>query len=175
MEKDPITIHEYYTMYGAQLAEMGPRDISEVEKLLSEFETHEGQEREFLTEYRKILDETKNPFIRFLLRLIVSDEEKHHAIVQAMVSTLKGDLTWTKPEEAIRGLYDLGKGNDRLFELTKDFIRLEKEGIKEYRKLIKTSKGYYHGLFGLLFDSMVRDSEKHIAILEFLRRRLKEA
>jgi rubrerythrin len=172
MEKDLTTIQEYYAMYGKS-PDMGNREISEVEKLLSEFEAHESQEREFLNEYRKIIEETKNPFIKFLLRLIVSDEEKHQAIVQAMVATLKGDLTWTKPEEAIRGLNDVGKGNDRLTKLTEGFVRLEREGIKEYKKMVKNSKGYYHGLFSLLLDSMIRDSEKHIAILEFLRRRLK--
>ena len=38
-----------------------------------------------------------NPMTRFLMQLIVSDEEKHRAVIHAMVATLKGSLTWTKP------------------------------------------------------------------------------
>ena len=113
--------------------------------------------------------------IKFLLRLIISDEEKHHAVTRAMVATLKGDLTWTKPEDALPGLYGMGEGKDELLELTEQFIQVEKEGIKEYKKLIKASKGYYRGLFVLLFQSMIHDSEKHVEILEFLHQRLKKA
>ena len=155
----------------------GPKspEISEVERLTNELEAHESQEGKFLRQYKDVAGETKNPLIRFLLQLIISDEEKHHAVCHAMVSTLKGDLNWTKPEDALRGLYSLGAEKDLLLEVTEGFIEVERNGIKEYKKLIKKSKGYYHDLFVLLFQSMVHDSEKHIKILEFLRQRLKEA
>jgi hypothetical protein len=39
--------------------------------------------------------------------------------------------------------------------------------------LLKESAGYYYGLFTLLIEAMIRDSEKHIEMLEFLARRLK--
>ena len=55
-----------------------------------------------------------------------------------------------------------------------EFINLEKEEIKEYRILAKESTGYYHGLFKILVNSMIRDSEKHIELLQFLRQRLRE-
>ncbi|TAJ85199.1 hypothetical protein EPO44_16515 [bacterium] len=168
-------IPEFYAMYGPGAGERGSEEISEVERLMNEFEVHEGQEGKFVQRYKEIAEKSENPLIKFLLRLIVSDEEKHHAITHAMVSTLKGDLTWTKPAAAIRGLYELGKGKEELLKLTEDFIKVEKEGIEEYKKLIKTSKGYYGGLFALLFRSMVHDSEKHVEFLEFLRQRLKEA
>ena len=85
------------------------------------------------------------------------------------------DLDWTLPEDALRGVHDLGVDKGKLLDLTEDFITIEKEGINEYRSLIHESKGYYRDLFVLLFRSMIRDSEKHIEILEFLRERLKEA
>jgi hypothetical protein len=113
--------------------------------------------------------------VKFLLDMIVSDEEKHHAITRAMTATLRGDLNWTRPAEAISGLYDLKADKTRLLALTEAFITVEKEGINEYRALVKESKGYYRDLFGLLFRSMIRDSDKHVEILEFLRERLKEA
>ncbi|HEY3304280.1 MAG TPA: hypothetical protein VGL70_12165 [Candidatus Binatia bacterium] len=62
-----------------------------------------------------------------------------------------------------------------LTQLTGDFIRVEREGIKKYRELIRSSKGYYRELFVVLFESMIHDSEKHIKMLEFLRERLEEA
>jgi hypothetical protein len=58
--------------------------------------------------------------------------------------------------------------------LTTPAMSRKKEGIKECQTLIKESSGYYHGVFKVLLDSMLRDSEKHIELLEFLRDSLKE-
>jgi len=171
MERMP----EPYTVFAPELGEPRSSEISEVERIMNEFEAHESQEGKFTRRYKEIAERSKNPFVKFLLKLIVSDEERHQAVIHAIVSTLKGDLNWTRPEDAIRGLYDLGQERGELLELTEDFIQLEKDGIREYKGLIKASKGYYRGLFVLLLQSMIRDSEKHIEILEFLKERLKEA
>lgn len=168
-------IPDFYVMYGQEVGKGGSEEISEVERLLNEFEAHEDGEKQVLQRYREIAEKSDNPLIKFLLRLIIADEERHHAVTHVMVSTLRGDITWTKPEAAIQGLYELVEGKGELLKLTEDFIEVEKEGIEAYKKLIKTSKGYYRGLFALLFRSMVHDSEKHVEFLEFLQRRLKEA
>lgn len=171
MERVP----EFHMLYGPVPGAAGSQEGSEVERLMVEFEAHEGDEWHFTQRYKEISERSKNPMIRFLLRLIISDEEKHHAVTHAMVSTLKGDLTWTKPEDAISGLYDLSEGREELLRLTEDFIQVEKRRIDEYKRFTKASRGYYQGLFALLLRSMIYDSEKHVEILEFLRQRLKEA
>lgn len=180
MEKIPHVDYEAFITSGglvgqSELQEAGPPEISDFERLLNDFEAHETQEGKFVQRYKEIAEKSKSPFISFLLRLMISDEEKHHAVLHAMVSTLKGDLTWTTQKDAIPGLYELGDEKAELLKLTEDFIRLEREGIKEYKKLIKQSKGYYRNLFVLLFQGMIHDSEKHKEILEFLRQRLIEA
>ena len=167
-------IPEIYAMMAGATSEPTP-EISEVERLVNEFEAHEYQEGKFLKRYKELAAKSDNRLVKFLLQMIVSDEEKHHAITRAMAATLKGDLSWTKPDDAIQGLYDLKGEKENLLDLTEDFIAIEKEGINEYRSLIHESKGYYRDLFVLLFRSMIRDSEKHVEILEFLRNRLKEA
>ena len=168
-------IPEMYAIYGDKASETGAPAISEVERLTNEFEAHESEESKFLKQYKEVAGTTDNRMIKFLLQMIISDEEKHHAITHAMASTLKGDLNWTNPEDAIRGVYNLVEEKEKLLALTEDFIRVEKKGIKEYKGLIKSSRGYYRDLFVVLLDSMIHDSEKHIKILEFLRERLKEA
>jgi len=60
------------------------------------------------------------------------------------------------------------QGERRTFATRQDFS-------EESRKLIKASKGEYQGLFSLLFRTMGYDSGKHVEIVLFLRRRLKEA
>jgi rubrerythrin len=168
MDKVP----EFYMLYGFESESSA---ISSVERLMNEFEAHEGEEEKILRHYRQVAGETKNPLVKMLLQLIISDEEKHRALTHSMLSTLKGDLTWTKPDDAIRGLYDIGEAKEKLLAVTEAFIRLEKEGLKGSKGLIKGSKGYHHGVFALFLRCMITDTEKHIDILEFLRQRLKEA
>ena len=151
-----------------------PEGPSPVEQLLNEFEAHESKEEKALEFYRKTLEQLPDPLTRFLMQLIVSDEEKHRAVIHAMVATLKGSLTWTKPAGSLEG-GDWASMNGRLRGVTDEFIRLEKDGIREYRTLAKESTGYYHGLFKILLDSMIRDSEKHVELLEFLKGNLKAA
>ena len=151
-----------------------PEGISPIERLLNEFEAHEAKEEKALEYYRKVMGEMPSPMTRFLLQMIVSDEEKHRAVVHAMVATLKGSLSWSKPAGSLEG-GAMAATNVKLREATEDFIRIEKEGIKEYQKLVGAASGYYHGLFKVLIDSMIRDSEKHIELLEFLNQNLKAA
>ena len=152
-----------------------PGEISPIERLLNEFEAHETKEEKALEYYKKVMGDMPNPATRFLLQLIISDEEKHRAVIHAMVATLKGSLTWTKPAGSLEGGADSDAANGKLRDVTEEFIRIEKEGIKDYKTLIGESSGYYHGLFKVLMDSMIRDSEKHVELLEFLRGSLKTA
>jgi rubrerythrin len=149
--------------------------ISPVEKLLNDFEAHEAKEDRALEFYKQTLAHLPNPATRFLLQLIVSDEEKHRAVIHAMAATLKGSLTWTKPAASLEGSGDAASLNGDLRRVTDELIDLEKAGIREYKALAKESSGYYHGLFKVLLDGMIRDSEKHAEMLEFLKESLKNS
>ena len=142
---------------------------------MSEMENHDLKEGDFIRSYKEIAQKTKDSSIKFLLQMIVSDEEKHHAVIHAMASSLKGSLTWTKPQDALPSGGEVGEERGELLKLTAEFIKHEKEGIKETKQLMKESKGYYRGLFPLLLQMMVYDSEKHVAVLDFLHKRLKES
>jgi bacterioferritin (cytochrome b1) len=156
-------------------AKAGGTEISPIERLLNEFEAHEAKEEKSIEDYKKLLRGLPNTVTRFLLQLIISDEEKHRAVIHAMIATLKGSLTWTRPEGSLDSAADLSAINGQLRVSTEAFIELEKEGIQECKTLVKESSGYYHGVFKILLDSMIRDSEKHIELLEFLKENLKEA
>jgi bacterioferritin (cytochrome b1) len=148
--------------------------MSPIERLLNEFEGHEAKEEKSLEYYRKVMGEMPDAMSRFLLQLIVSDEEKHRAVIHAMAATLKGSLNWSKPPGSLEGDRDNAAARQRFLAVTDDFIKLEREGIKEYKNLLKASEDYYHGLFKILISAMIRDSEKHTELLEFLRARLEE-
>ena len=152
------------------------RGLSEVERLLQAFVAHEEEEKGFLEDYREIVKNCKQPMAAYLLNLIIGDEERHQAVVHSMAATLKGAIDWSHPTGAIQGSTSLTQEQAReLGNVTRKYIDEEKEGIKKYKKLIKSSSGYYRGLFALLLKIMIHDSEKHVMILEFLRDELANA
>lgn len=173
MEK--IILPENYMIRGAPMAEPPTPEISEPERLLMEFESHDVNEEEFIRAYREMAEKSNDALIKFLLQLIITDEERHHEVMHAMASSLRGSISWTQSQDALPALGELGEEKGELLKLTADFIKLEKEGIKESKKLLKSTKGYYQGLFGLLVTTTIHDSEKHVEILDFLHRRLKKA
>ena len=147
--------------------------VSETEQVMNEFEAHERAEGQYTQRYKEIAEKCKSPLVKFLLGLIVTDEERHHAVTRAMAANLEESLRWTKIEGALPGIEDLSEADSELVQITEEFIRVEKEGIDAYKELTKATKGYHAGLFTLLLKSMIHDSEKHIDILEFLRANLK--
>jgi rubrerythrin len=76
---------------------------------------------------------------------------------------------------SLDGVADETEIKNKLTAVTEKFIDVEKTGIRGYKKLLKGSSGYYQGLFQVLIEAMIRDSEKHVEMLEYLSRRLKSA
>ena len=85
-------ISDMAKLFATKVNPTGSPEISPVERLLNEFEAHEAKEEKSLEQYRKLLGGMPNPVTRFLLQLIISDEEKHRAVIHAMVATLRGSL-----------------------------------------------------------------------------------
>jgi len=150
-----------------------PEGISPIEKLLSKFEAHETKEGETLDRYRELLDHINHPAARLLIQLIIADEEKHRAAIHSMAATLKGSLTWSQPRDSLEANHSKSVAEE-LRHVTNELVRLEKDGVKEYQALLKECSGYYHGLFRVLLDSIIRDSEKHVKLLEFVSQTLNE-
>ena len=156
--------------------EADPAAPSASERLLQYFEAHEKNEYEFLTEYKAMVEDCPSGVVRYLLQMIISDEEKHFKMVQTMASALDASLNWKTPPGALADLGEISADEKaKLLRLTDDFIAEEKHGIEQYEGIIKESEGYYHGLFELFIKTIIHDSKKHLMILEFLARRLKEA
>ena len=96
MEKGPLP--DEYMIYGEQLAEPVTQEVSEAEHLLEEFESHDVKEGAFIRQYKEIAANTKDSLIKFLLQLIISDEERHHAIIHSMAESLKEHLAQANRE-----------------------------------------------------------------------------
>lgn len=150
-------------------------EFSSVQRLMNEFQAHAAHEGSWLTDYQAIAKESADPLIRFLLGLIVADEERHHELTIRMIGKLKDELAWTRSEGVPRRPQLRGKTAKELLSSVQSFLAAETQGIKEYERLKKQSEGLYRDVFALLYQTMIYDSQKHIGILEFLRQKLTES
>ena len=148
---------------------------SDVEKLMAAFAAHEVRERDALSDYHENAKSHENPLVRFLLQLIISDEEKHHDIIRRLLTSLEADLEWNSRAKNIPALGKLKEEDRRdLLKLTDSLIAEEKQGIADYKALLKSTKGYYNGLLELMVETVIHDSKKHLMILRFLKQRLRK-
>ena len=149
-------------------------EFSAVQRLMHEFQTHESDEARWVAIYQKLAHESEDPLIRFLLNLIIADEERHHKIIRHIVSGLKDELAWTRSETVAAKPPEQDKGAKDLSETVERLLAVERDGIGEYEKLVKTTEGFHQDLFGMLCRIMIQDSLKHIGILDFLKLKLRE-
>ena len=150
-------------------------EFSSVQRLMNEFQSHADHEEQWLTTYQASAKEASDPLIRFLLGLIVADEQRHHELTNWMIVKLKDELGWTRAEGLAQRDYEKGEKRTQLLSSVERFLEVERKGIKEYQRLKKESQGLYRDAFALLYTTMIHDSHKHIGILEFLRRKLVES
>jgi rubrerythrin len=147
-------------------------EFSAVQRVMHEFQTHESDEARWLAIYKKLAHGSDDPLIRFLFNLIVADEERHHEIIEHIVSGLKDELAWTSSEKRLANPPIRPQAKD-LLETVERLLVVERDGIGEYEKLVKTTERFHQDLFGLLCKTMIQDSLKHVSILEFLRLKLR--
>lgn len=149
-------------------------EFSSVQRLMNEFQSHAAHEERWLSSYQEIAKEAIDPQIRFLLGLIVADEERHHELTGRMISKLKDESAWTRSAGIARRTGESGENAKRLLASVENFLNAERKGIKEYERLKKQSRGLHRDLFALLYTTMIHDSNKHMDILSFLRSKLKD-
>jgi rubrerythrin len=143
-------------------------EVSSVQRLMNEIQSQTIHEERWLSRYRQMANDSSDPLIRFLLGLIIADEERHHELTGRMISKLKDELSSSRPANPRRR----DEKADPLLRSVVLFVAAERSAIQEYEKLKKESKGLARDVFTLLYTTMIHDSHKHVGILEFLRDRL---
>jgi rubrerythrin len=134
---------------------------------------HIELEHTVLDEY-EALAATAGGHVGYLLRLIGDDEKRHHALFQQWAAALRGMAAL---QEVPEGLPFLQKEDDpeAVLHAVERLLAIEHDDGKELRKLRKdVSDVEDTTLWGLVVELMRLDTEKHIRILEFLRRHARQ-
>ncbi len=131
---------------------------------------HTESEKEIIEAYARLAATGPDDFVRYLARLIVEDEQRHHALLAEMLNTLQAQVRWERaprasvPEVPHSGTSVTLRGEiQQLLAAEKADAASLRQLRRDLRKLRDTS------LLALIVELMELDTAKHVRILEFIR------
>jgi rubrerythrin len=148
-----------------------PRGASVWERQMFEHLTeHTSREGAMLQEYAGIAATTESKALQYVINLLLEDERRHHRYFNELAASLKSEAELSAEDPVVPRL-DLDRVERAdLRETTERLLEHEKADHKELERLRKELRDVKDTtLWGLLVDIMVRDTEKHIAILKFVQ------
>ena len=130
---------------------------------------HIEREREILQEYQQAAQETRSKAFAYVVGLLVEDEKRHHELFRSLAQTVRSEAE-LMPGSPVIPYMDFDRvDSEKIRRLSLDLLRNEDEDAKELRKLHDHLQDVQHTtLWDLVVSLMRRDTDKHIAILEFV-------
>lgn len=138
-------------------------------------ESHRARESEALAAYELVAaDPSAGHAVRYLARLILDDEQIHHRLFEEMANELKSFVWEVDIEPRVPAMPD--RTAPATLQQTEALLAVERADAKELRRLRRALRhSPRSSLHPLLVDLMLHDTQKHIAILEYVRDRLRMA
>jgi rubrerythrin len=137
-------------------------------QLIRTLQDHMDTERDALREYGQIAEQATDEHVRFLVKMILDDEVRHHGLFADMINSLRAEMGQSDDG----GLPAFRRTHDReaLLAKTNELLGLEKEDVKELQSLRKEiSRVADTRWWSVIVDTMEMDNLKHIKLLEFIR------
>jgi rubrerythrin len=138
--------------------------------LFAHVTSHVQAERGLLEQYSAVAEQTQSHAFRYLVNLLIEDEIRHHRIFTELADSLK-TAALLGSEEPIVPYMDFDRADGAaVLDGTNQLMENEEHDARELKRLqheIRDVKDT--SLWGLLVDLMQRDTQKHIAILRFVR------
>ena len=146
------------------------------EDMYQRVSTHGQTEGQILEEYQQLAaNEEMSPAFRYLARVILDDEVRHHRIFDDLAASMKAQLDHDYDEQPIPSLSGFHADRFRIKRVTDDLLRIEREDLRELKEFSKQLKEFRTvSLWSLLIELMLDDTKKHIKILEFIRDRAED-
>ena len=144
-------------------------------ELIEMLRSHGQREGSALASYERLAEESDDEGLRYLVRLILDDETRHHHQIDDMLNDELHPFRWYEESEQVVPTIKV-RDDPALRAETERLLAFEHDDMKELRRLRKELR-WSHGnpqgdpLVPLLVDLMLHDTAKHIDILEFIRAR----
>jgi len=130
---------------------------------------HIERERGILTEYVGAAQETRSKAFAYVVGILAEDERRHHELFISLAKSVKTEAE-LGPDTPVIPYMDFDRvDSDKVRRLSLALLRNEDEDANELRRLHDKLHDVAHTtLWDLLVGIMRRDTDKHIAILEFV-------
>ncbi len=143
-------------------------------ELLEHLTHHLEQEAGLLDAYSKLARESNSEWVSYMLNLIGEDEARHHRLFEELVNALRAPVD--REVGSMVPTVEPASNAADLLKIINRFIKAERADARTLRHLgrrrsIRTMRG--HSLWPLLIELMRRDTQKHLAILRFIRTQLR--
>ncbi len=143
-------------------------------QLLEHLTHHLEQEAGLLETYGRLARESNSDWVSYLLDLIGEDEARHHRLFEELINALRAPVDRDIGSKV--PTVSTATNAAKLLDVINRFIKAERADARELRHLarrrgIRTMRG--HSLWPLLIELMQRDTQKHLAILRFIRTQLR--
>jgi len=134
---------------------------------------HVDTERAMLQRYAEVAEGTESEAFRYLVKLLIDDEIRHHRLFNELADSLENSALMKGGEPAVPYL-DLHQADRTLvLEGANELLENEERDLSELKRLRRELRDVKDTtLWGLLVELMERDTEKHIAILKFVRKQM---
>ena len=142
--------------------------------------SHVEAERGLLEDYSAAAKKSPSKALSYLINLLIEDEVRHHRIFTDLVESVKAkekqweEGHWSEEDTVIprNDFFQLDQGDQNaVIDLTKQLIQKEQQDRHELKRLQRELRDVKDTtLWSLLVDLMERDTQKHIAILQFAKK-----
>jgi hypothetical protein len=142
-------------------------------QLYAHLRRHVETERATLERYAEVAEGTESEAFRYLVQLLIDDEIRHHRLFNELADSLE-TVALLKREQPVVPYMDLDRADRAAaLEATDELLKNEEQDRGELKQLQRDLRDVKDTtLWGLLVELMERDTDKHIAILRFVRKHL---
>jgi hypothetical protein len=134
---------------------------------------HAEHELATLEAYEELASTSGSEAFRYLARLILDDERRHHTMLSELAETIRTSAESSTGPTPIP-LLDFHGHREEILEASERFLDVEEEDQRSLASLMRDLRDVRDTtLWELVLELMKADNEKHRLILKFIRDRAK--
>lgn len=139
------------------------------QELYEHLTSHIERERAGIQAYSDAAAATDSKAFAYVVGLLIEDERRHHQLFAALAQTLETEAEF-RPEDPVIPYLDFERADTaKVKQLTRQLLQSEENDAKELKRLHNSLHDVKDTtLWDLLIGLMRRDTDKHIAMLEFV-------
>lgn len=139
-------------------------------QLYSHLKGHVETEQAMLQRYAQVAEQSGSKALSYLVKLLIDDEIRHHRLFQELAGSLETEALMKKEEPVVPYMDFRHADRAAVLEGAKELLDNEERDLAELKRLQRELHDVKDTtLWALLVELMQRDTEKHIAILKFVR------